>query len=226
MTRNGRVRAATGSARENMWRAAQVVGPYAVTARDSATHYAHQAGAYLKPRAQRMALQARMNYDTHLAPRMGQMRQSLPEGMDRAATRAAERARIAARRARETTGPRIEYARATVGPAREEAAARSAAAMAAFRGGVTAREITRLARRKQRRARAGRMVKWLGLGTLVSGGALAAWRWWERQTNPDWLVEPAPPTEVAETSGTAEESEAVDGVPMEGRAAAEDKPQS
>ncbi|WP_165985004.1 DUF5324 family protein [Streptomyces sp. YIM 98790] len=223
MTRNGRVRAATGSARENMWRAAQVVGPYAVTARDTATHYAHQAGAYLRPRAQRMALQARTNYDMHLAPRMGQMRASLPEGMDQAATRAAERARIAARRAREAAGPRIDYARTAMGPAREEAAARSAAAMAAFRGGVTAQEITRLARRKQRRARAGRVVKWLGLGTLVSGGALAAWRWWERQTNPDWLVEPAPPTEVVEVT---EESEMVDGVPMERRGSSEDEPQS
>ena len=28
----------------------------------------------------------------------------------------------------------------------------------------------------------------------------AAWKWWDKQANPDWLVEPPAPTEVSEGS--------------------------
>ncbi len=34
------------------------------------------------------------------------------------------------------------------------------------------------------------------LGAL--GGAYAAWRWWDKQANPDWLVEPPVATEVGD----------------------------
>jgi len=33
----------------------------------------------------------------------------------------------------------------------------------------------------------------------VAGGAFAAWKWWDKQANPDWLVEPPAATEVPET---------------------------
>jgi hypothetical protein len=32
----------------------------------------------------------------------------------------------------------------------------------------------------------------------VAGGAFAAWKWWDKQANPDWLVEPPAATEVPE----------------------------
>ena len=37
-------------------------------------------------------------------------------------------------------------------------------------------------------------------GALVGGG-VAAWMWWTRQTNPQWLVEPAAATEMVSSSG-------------------------
>ncbi|MDT0342121.1 DUF5324 family protein [Streptomyces litchfieldiae] len=139
--------------------AAEMVTPYAVSAKDNAMSYAQQAGAYFGPRARRAAAQARVRYATRVAP-----------GMERA--------------------------RAAAGPAREEASARSQAALAALRGDISPREIRCAVRRRQRRARAGRMARRLGLLGLAAGGALAAWKWWNSQTNPDWLMEPSPATEA------------------------------
>jgi hypothetical protein len=34
------------------------------------------------------------------------------------------------------------------------------------------------------------------LAGLLAGGVFAAWKWWDKQANPDWLVEPPAPTEV------------------------------
>jgi len=36
---------------------------------------------------------------------------------------------------------------------------------------------------------------------LVGGAAFAAWKWWSKQSNPDWLVEPTEPTEATDSSG-------------------------
>ncbi|MEU5839790.1 DUF5324 family protein, partial [Streptomyces diacarni] len=69
---------------------------------------------------------------------------------------------------------------------------------AALRGQVTAEEIEKLSRRRRRRSRTGRFVWRAGLVGLVAGGAYAAWRWWDRQANPDWLVEPPAATEVSD----------------------------
>ncbi|TNM30172.1 hypothetical protein FH715_12455 [Streptomyces sedi] len=90
----------------------------------------------------------------------------------------------------------MEQARQAAGPAREKAALRSAAAVAALRGDLTAEEIRHTARRRRRKARNGRLVRRLGLMGLVAGGALVAWKWWSAQTDPDWLVEPSPATEI------------------------------
>lgn len=204
MTRMDSVRAATGTAKESVRHAAEVVAPYAGTARETAAHYAQEAGARLGPRvssaARRARRGARTRYDTHLLPRFSQAREALPPQWDQAATRAARGTRTAARRAAEYTGPRIEAAREAAGPAREEVTSRSLAALAALRGEVTPAEIERLVRSRQRRAQAARVAKGTVVLGLVVGGAWAAWRWWERQANPDWLIEPPAATEVGQRS--------------------------
>jgi hypothetical protein len=136
-----------------------MVTPYAVTAKENAVQYAHQAGGYLAPRARRAATNARLRYVTDVAPR-------------------------------------VEQARAATGPVREQASARSLAALAALRGDISPHEIGCAMRRRQRRQRTGRLVRRLGLAGLAAGGAYAAWRWWNSQNNPDWLMEPSPATEV------------------------------
>lgn len=200
MTRIESARAAADSAREGVRHAAEAVAPYAESARDSASHYAHEAGAYLGPRVSSAAQQARSaardNYDVHVGPRLTKARKSLPPEVDKAATRAAKRTRTAAKQANDYARPHLEQARAAAGPAGREAATRSTAAFAAVRYGVTARDIERLARRRSRRARTGRLARRLGVLGLLAGGAYAAWRWWDKQANPDWLVEPPPATEV------------------------------
>ncbi|GAB3120048.1 DUF5324 family protein [Streptomyces calidiresistens] len=205
MNRNGRVRAAGDHAKETARHAAEVVGPYAASARENARHYAHETGTYLAPRTRKAVREAEKNYRKHVAPHVDRARRSLPDGVDEVAHRAADGTRRAAHRAAEgarhakaAAAPRIEAARAHAGPVGEEVAARSAAAVAALRGAVSPAEIRRAVRRRERRARTRRAVKWVGLTGLVVGGAWAAWRWWDQQTNPDWLVEPPAPTELGE----------------------------
>ncbi|MGI5196518.1 DUF5324 family protein [Streptomyces sp. CA-288835] len=203
MTRIDSVRAATGSAKGSVLHAAEAVAPYADTAKDRAAHYAHEARVRLAPKvsaaAHQAADQARTQYDAHLAPRLEQARTHVPPKVDYAAHEAALRARVAARQAAEYSRPRIEQARTAAGPVREEAAARSAAALAALRGQVSPKEIEKLARKHQRRARVGRLAKGLAVLGVLAGGAFAAWKWWDKQANPDWLVEPPAATEVPDT---------------------------
>lgn len=202
MTRIDSARAAADSARESMRHATEVVTPYASSARDTASHYAHEAGARLGPKVSSAAHHARSsardNYDVYVVPRLAKARSSLPPEVDKAAGRAAKRTRKAARQATEYARPRVEQARAAAGPACEEATSRSAAALAALRGEVSAHDIEKLVRRRARRARTGRLAKRLGLLGLLAGGAYAAWRWWDKQANPDWLVEPPAATEVGD----------------------------
>ncbi|MEU3346972.1 DUF5324 family protein [Streptomyces sp. NPDC006700] len=203
MTRIDSVRAATGSAKDSVLHAAEVVAPYADTARERAAHYAHEARVRLAPKVTLAADQARVQYGAHVAPRMEQARTQamahVPPKVDQAAQEAAERTRRAARQAAEYSRPRIEQAMAAAAPVADEAAARGAAALVALRGQVPARKIQKLARTQQRRARAGRVVKLLALAGALAGGAFAAWKWWDKQANPDWLVEPPAATEVPES---------------------------
>jgi hypothetical protein len=203
VTRIDSVRAATGSAKDSVLHAAEVVAPYADTAKDRAAHYTHEARVRLAPKvsqaAEQARLQARAQYGAHLAPRLEQARTHVPPKVDHAAHEAAVRTRKAARQAADYSRPRIEQAVAAAGPARDEAAARGAAALAALRGQVTPKEIERLVRRHERRARAGRLAKALVVVGVLAGGAFAAWKWWDKQANPDWLVEPPPATEVSES---------------------------
>ncbi|MFD3531469.1 DUF5324 family protein [Streptomyces sp. NPDC058664] len=198
MTRMDSVRAATDSAKESVMHAAEVVAPYADTARDQASHYAHEARELIAPKVSKAArqarVQARAQYDSYVAPHV-------PPRVDAAAHRAAVKTRRAARQAADYTVPRVENAVAATGPVLEEAGSRSTAAWAALRGQVTPREIQKIVKKHERRARAGRLAKGLVVLGVLAGGAFAAWKWWDKQANPDWLVEPPAPTEVDE--GTA-----------------------
>ncbi|MEU6088602.1 DUF5324 family protein [Streptomyces sp. NPDC047085] len=201
MTRIDSVRAATGSAKDSVLHAAEVVAPYADTAKERASHYAQEARVRLAPVVSQAAEQARVQYDARLAPRLEQARSHVPPKVDQAAQDAAVLTRRAARQAAEYSRPKIEQAMAAAGPVADEAASRGAAALAALRGNVSAKEIQKLARRNERRSRAGRAVKVLALVGVLAGGAFAAWKWWDKQANPDWLVEPPAATEVPESGG-------------------------
>ncbi|MEV6330376.1 DUF5324 family protein [Streptomyces sp. NPDC051909] len=198
MTRMESVRAATGSAKESVLHAAEVVAPYAETARDQAAHYALETRDWLAPKVSKAAsqarVQARTQYDSLVAPHV-------PPRVDEAAQRAAAVTRKAARQAADYTVPRVEHAVAATGPVLEEAGSRSTAAWAALRGQVTPRDIEKIMKKHERRARCGRLAKGLVVLGLLVGGAIAAWKWWDRQANPDWLVEPPAPTEVDEETG-------------------------
>ncbi|MFF1677577.1 DUF5324 family protein [Streptomyces sp. NPDC058256] len=200
MTRIDSVRAASGSAKDSVLHAAEVVAPYADTAKDKASHYAHEARVRLAPKVSLAAEQARVQYDAHLAPRVEQARTHVPPKVDQAAHEAAVRTRKAARQAADYSKPRIEQAVAAAQPVREEAASRGVAALAALRGQVSPKEIQKLVRKQERRARAGRLAKGLAVLGILAGGAFAAWKWWDKQANPDWLVEPPAATEVPEAA--------------------------
>ncbi|GAA0294912.1 DUF5324 family protein [Streptomyces polychromogenes] len=202
MTRKDSVSLAAENARDAMRHAAEVVAPYAGTARDAAVQYAHEANARLAPKvsyaAAQASHQARAAYDNHLHPRMHAARTHLPPNVDRAATKAVHQTKLACRHAVDYTAPRLESAIAAGRPVAEEASNRSMAALAALRGQVTAQEVQRLVRRHERRAKCGRMFKGLALAGVLATGAYAAWKWWDRQSNPDWLVEPPAATELSD----------------------------
>ncbi|MCB5909389.1 DUF5324 family protein [Streptomyces pinistramenti] len=201
MTRKDSVRAATGTAKDSVRHAAEVVAPYAGTAKDTAVQFAQEARTRMTPLMAEAAQQARDRYDAHLHPRIEHARGALPPRVDAAATRAACRTRSAARQAADYTAPRVESAvhtaRAAAEPVRDEAFARGSAALAALRGQVTAAEIEKLAKKHRRRCRTGKVAKRLVVVGILAGGAVAAWKWWDKQANPDWLVEPPAPTEVS-----------------------------
>jgi hypothetical protein len=194
---------ATGTAKENVLHAAEVVAPYADSAKEQYRHLAHETRERLGPKVAELAQEAQEAYDIYLVPRMKKARAALPEDMDRAATRTAAGARKAAAYA----APRIGAAaaatkaaasagKAAAGPAGKEAAARGGAALAALRGEVSAAEIQKLARKRQRRETVGRAARNVAVVGVVGAGVVLAWRWWDRQVNPDWLVEPPAATEV------------------------------
>ena len=199
MTRIDSVRAATGSAKDSVLHAAEVVAPYADTAKDRAALYAQEARTRLAPKMSQAAGQARVQYAARVAPYLEQARSHVPPKVDHAAHEAAYRTRMAARQAAVYSRPKIEQAVAAAGPVKSEATARGIAAMAALRGQVSPQEIQKLIRKHERRAKAGRAVKTLAILGAIGGAAFAAWKWWDKQANPDWLVEPPAATEVPES---------------------------
>ncbi|MFJ8154592.1 DUF5324 family protein [Streptomyces sp. NPDC094468] len=199
MTRKKSVRAATSSAKDSVRHAADVVAPYADTAKERAAYYAQEARVRLAPVVSQAAEQARVQYDARLVPRLEQARTHVPPMVDQAAHDAADLTRKAARQAADYSRPRIEQAVAAAGPVRDEAASRGAAALAALRGNVSAEEIEKLARRNERRSSFGRAFKAFAVVGVLAGAAFATWKWWDKQANPDWLVEPPAATEVPES---------------------------
>ncbi|WP_327305725.1 DUF5324 family protein [Streptomyces sp. NBC_01298] len=201
MTRKESVRLAASSARDTARHAAEVVAPYAESAKHAAVHYAHEANERLAPKvsyaAGEAAKQARQTYDCHVQPRIKSARSHVPPNVDRAASHAVKQTRLAARSAVDYTQPRLESALAAAQPVAEEAASRSTAALAALRGQVSAKEVHKLVRKHERRARCGRWFKGAAVAGVLAGGAYAAWRWWDQQSNPDWLVEPPAATELS-----------------------------
>ncbi|MFD5412052.1 DUF5324 family protein [Streptomyces nojiriensis] len=191
------MRLAAESARESVRHATEVVAPYAESAREAAVHYAQEANERLAPKvsyaATSAAQHARTTYDCHLHPRLKAARAHVPPPVDRAATQA----RQAARQAADYTQPKIESAIAAATPVAEEAASRSTAAFAALRGQVTAKEVQKLVRRRERHARNGKILRGVALVGLLTCAAYAVWRWWDQQSNPDWLVEPPAATELS-----------------------------
>jgi Family of unknown function (DUF5324) len=188
-------------AKRSVRQAADAVAPYAGSARDAAAHYADEARLRLAPRVSLAVEQAR---------------ETVPPRVEQAVETAAKRTRSTVRQAADYAVPRVGQAvgsaRAAAEPMREEAAARGAAAVAALRGHVTAADIERAVRRHARRERRGRMAKRVVVAGLLAAGGFAAWKWWSRQTNPEWLVEAADATEVTDGhSSTPRTFQSVDG---------------
>ncbi|MDI3384807.1 DUF5324 family protein [Streptomyces sp. B-S-A8] len=204
MTRIDHARAAASSAKDSVRHAAEVVAPYADTAKDRAALYAHEARVRLAPKvtdaAHQAAEQARAQYGAHLAPRLEQARTQALTHVPPTLDRAAHQTRRAARQAADAARPHVEQAVAAAQPVATEAAARGSAAVSALRGQVSPKEIEHLVRKHRRRAFAGRALKRIGVVGLLGVAAFAAWKWWDKQANPDWLVEPPAPTEVPDSS--------------------------
>jgi Family of unknown function (DUF5324) len=199
VTRIDSVRHAADMTKDSVRHAAEVAAPYASTAKRSAVHYGRQAGSY----GRSAGVVARKNYDARLAPRLGQAREqawnAMPPKAAHAMETAARRAGQSAKAAADYTAPKVGVAvaatRAVAGPAREEAVVRGAAAVHALRGRVTASDIDRLVRRRLRRERTGRAVRGVMVVGLAGSAAVTAWKWWSKQASPEWLVEPAEPTD-------------------------------
>jgi hypothetical protein len=231
------------AAREAAGRTRDTLAPYAFTAKDTAAHCAEEARHRLAPHVEALAprveaatCQARhaalSSYAQHLAPRMGQIRTGIPPQVEEAALRVAQRTRdtavtagdaafAAALQARATAAPKVAHAvgeaRGMAAPVAHEAQARTAAALAALRSGVTAAEIERLSRRHRTAQKCGRWTRRLAMVGLLSGSAAAVLLWWRRQNNPEWLSEP--PADEDPTRTTP--SDTVPTVPPTGIAAAE-----
>jgi hypothetical protein len=202
VTRKNCARARTGSAKDSVLNAGQALAPYADTARVRAAQYANEARVRLAPVVTQAAGQARAQYGAHVAPRLAQASTYVPAKVDSAAREAALRTRLAAQQAVDASRPVIEQARANAGPVKEEAAARSAAALAALRGQVSPKDIERLVKKRRRRSAVGSFTKKTALVGLLGAAAYAAWQWWDKQANPDWLVEPPEATEVPDDASS------------------------
>jgi hypothetical protein len=222
VTRIDSVRHAADVTKDSVRHAAEVAAPYASTAKDSAVYYGRQAGTYAGTYGRQAGTMAKERYEVRLAPKVGQMRDqawaAMPPKAANAVETAGRRTREGARVAAGYTAPKVATAVATTvavaGPAKDEIVLRGTAALHALRGQVTAAEIDRLIRRRIRRQQAGRALRGLLVVALAGGAAFAAVKWWSKQSNPDWLVEPSAATEVDERGAGGGTLTVVD--PMEG----------
>jgi Family of unknown function (DUF5324) len=202
VTRIESVRHAADVTKDSVRHAAEVAAPYANTAKDNAVLYGKQAGVY----GRQAGAAAKQQYDAKLADKVGQAREqawaAVPPKAVNAVESAARRTRETAKATADYTAPRVGTAvavtRAVAVPATEEAVLRGTAALHALRGQVSAADIDRLIRSRVRRAKAGRAARGALVVAVTCGAAYAAWKWWSKQSNPEWLVEPSEPTEVGD----------------------------
>ena len=226
MTRIDAAREAAGKTREQL-------APYAMGARDAAVHYTDEAWQRLAPHIESAVI-------PRVVPLWEQARASVPPSAVEAANKAAERAvdaarsagssaRIAAAQARQATIPTVSQALDEAVQATANAAAtardRGAAALPVLRGQISVAEIEALTAQHARSARRGRWTRRVVTITVlgaVAGGGVAAWKWWQKQSNPDWLVEPpvtplplrTTPT-TAPSAGSASGSSASGALPLD-----------
>ncbi|MEY9966068.1 hypothetical protein ABIA33_004123 [Streptacidiphilus sp. MAP12-16] len=226
MTRIDAAREAAGKTREQ-------IAPYAVGARDAAAHYTDEAWQRLAPRIESAVEQARQaaqiaqsTVDSRVTPRVvplwEQARANVPPSVEDAVGKAAVRTRSAAKAAKQSAQAAAAQARETAVPAvshaldgavlvttqaAHTARDRGAAAVPVLLGQVTLADIEALTARRARSRRSRWTRRVLVVGTLgvVAGGGLAAWKWWQKQSNPDWLVEP-PATDLPPRSTPASAS--------------------
>jgi len=222
VTRIDAAREAAGKTRE------QLV-PYAVNARDAAAHYTDEAWQRLAPHIENAVV-------PRVVPLWEQARASVPPSAVEAANKAAEQARDAARaagvsaraaaaQARQVTGPAVSQALDGAVQATSNAAAavrdRGAAALPVLRGQISAAEIEELTAQHARAAHRGRWARrvlTVGLIGAVAGGGVAAYKWWQRQSNPDWLVEPPAtplPLRTTPATGPASGASASSALPLD-----------
>jgi hypothetical protein len=202
VTRIESVRHAADVTKDSVRHAAEVAAPYASTAKENAVVYGRQAGAY----GRQAGTVAKQQYDAVLAPRVGQARDqawaAVPPKAANAVETAARRTVEGAKAATDYTVPKVNTAvtatRSVAGPAKDEVVLRGGAALQALRGQVSATDIDRLVRRRTARHKAGRTVRDVVVVAVCCGAALAAWKWWSKQSSPEWLVEPSEPTEVGD----------------------------
>ncbi|MYS21202.1 MULTISPECIES: DUF5324 family protein [unclassified Streptomyces] len=211
MTRIDSVRHAADVTKDSVRHAAEVAAPYTSTAKDGAVHYGRQAGVY----GRQVGAMAKQQYDAKLADRVEQVVEqvreqaaaAVPPKAANVVETAAKRTRKGAKAAAEYTAPKVGTAvaatRAAAGPAKDEVVLRGGAALHALRGQVSAADIDRLVRRRTRRAQTGRVFRGLVIVGLAGGAAVAAFKWWSKQSNPDWLVEPSQATDPLEDADTA-----------------------
>ncbi|WP_419996564.1 DUF5324 family protein [Streptomyces boninensis] len=189
MKRIDSVRTATGTAKESVKHTAE-------TCADLAHHAKERYG----PRVADMAHDAKHRYDTHVGPHVTKnarkIRSALPEEVDRRAAMAALKTRRAAVRAVPKVTAAAAATKAVAGPLSREAVGRSRAAVAGLRGEVSAEDVRRIAKKRHRAEVAGKTAKGAAGAAAVAGAGYAAYKWWDRQMNPDWLVEPPEATEV------------------------------
>ena len=193
MTRMESVRAATGTAKESVLHAAEVVAPYADSARQQAAqyaqHYAQEARVRVAPKVSHAASQARAA--TPIGSTAPTSRRECRRGWTRWPTRPLNARAGPPGRPPTFAAPRVEQAVAAAQPLREEALRRSTAALAALRGQVSPQGDREARAQAPAAGQGGR--GWPRVCVVVgilAGGAFAAWRWWDKQANPDWLVEP------------------------------------
>ncbi|MEZ0064133.1 hypothetical protein ABIA32_000111 [Streptacidiphilus sp. MAP12-20] len=226
------------TAREAASRTREQLTPYAVSAKDAAAHYGEEAWQKWAPAigsaVEHARLAAQSRVQGQVVPLWDQARGNVPPAVDEAVVKAGRQAKVAARQARQqallAAAVAAEQARQARIVAQERALPaaqlaaqqlhdRSAAALPVLRGEISLAEIealtaahARAASRKGRWAR--RSLTLLAVGALATG-SLVAWKWYQRQSNPDWLVEPPttpiPLRETAPGSGGSSASAAVNG---------------